>query len=77
VLYGLGGALLAWAAIGIMVLVLSTPVATLAQLYGSRYLLAGLNPEDTAILLGGGAVLGWLGAWISASRHLRSIEPRA
>jgi len=76
-LYGLGGGLLAWAAIGIMVIVLSPSVATLAQLYGSRYALAGPTLEDTAILLGGGAVLGWLGAWISASRHLRDIEPRA
>jgi cell division transport system permease protein len=77
VLYGLGGALLAWGVIGIMGMVLSTPVATLAQLYGSHYALTGPALEDTAILLGGGAVLGWLGAWISASRHLRNIEPRA
>ena len=77
VLYGLGGGLLAWGVIGIMVMVLSPPVATLAQLYGSRYTLAGPALEDTAILLGGGAVLGWIGAWISANRHLRSIEPRA
>jgi cell division transport system permease protein len=76
-LYGLGGALLAWGVIGIMVMVLSTPVATLAQLYGSHYALSGPALDDTAVLLGGGVVLGWLGAWISASRHLRSIEPRA
>src|SRR6201994_1059995 len=56
-LYGLGGGLLAWAFIGIMVMVLSPPVATLAQLYGSRYTLGGPALEDTAILLGGGAVL--------------------
>lgn len=76
-LYGLLGGFLAWVVIGIMVIVLAQPVATLAQLYGSRYTLAGPALEDTAILLGGGAVLGWLGAWISANRHLRSIEPRA
>jgi cell division transport system permease protein len=77
VLYGLGGALIAWGAIGAMVMVLSTPVLTLARLYGSQYVLAGPGAEDTALLLGGGALLGWLGAWISANRHLRSIEPRA
>jgi len=76
-LYGLGGALLAWGAIGLMVLTLSGPVATLAQSYGSHYVLGGPGAEDTAILLAGGALLGWLGAWISANRHLRSIEPRA
>jgi len=52
-------------------------VATLARLYGSRYLLRGPSPDDIGILLGTGVVLGWLGAWIAAARHLRDIEPRA
>jgi cell division transport system permease protein len=77
VLYGLGGALLAWGIVALLVALLGPPVATLAQLYGSRYTLQGLSVEDVGFLLGGGAVLGWLGAWISAARHLRSIEPRA
>jgi cell division transport system permease protein len=77
VLYGLGGALLAWAIVATAVAVLGEPVATLARLYGSRYVLQGLAGEDVEALLGAGAVLGWLGAWISAARHLRSIEPRA
>ena len=57
--------------------VLGDPVATLARLYGSRYVLRGPSRDDIGILLGAGAALGWLGAWISAARHLRSIEPRA
>lgn len=77
VLYGLGGGLLALGAVTVMVVVLAQPVATLAQLYGSNYTLAGPSLEDIGALLGGGAALGWLGAWISANRHLRSIEPRA
>ena len=77
VLYGLGGALLAWGIIAVTVAVLGEPVATLSRLYGGRYLLHGPAPMDIGILLGAGAVLGWLGAWISAARHLRSIEPRA
>jgi cell division transport system permease protein len=76
-LYGLGGALLAWGMVAVAVLVLSAPVATLARLYGSRYLLRGPSPDDIGILLGTGVVLGWLGAWIAAARHLRDIEPRA
>jgi cell division transport system permease protein len=76
-LYGLGGALLAWGIIALAIVVLGEPVATLARLYGSRFALRGPTQEDIAALLGGGAVLGWLGAWISAARHLRSIEPRA
>jgi len=77
VLYGLGGALLAWGIVAIAVAVLGEPVATLARLYGGRYVLQGPSRDDIGILLGAGAALGWLGAWISAARHLRSIEPRA
>jgi len=76
-LYGLGGALLAWAIVALAVVILGQPVATLARLYGSRYVLQGPSGEDIGVLLGAGVVLGWLGAWISAARHLRSIEPRA
>jgi cell division transport system permease protein len=76
-LYGLAGALLAWALVGVAVLVLRAPVATLAQLYGSRYTLAGPGPREIGLTLAAGMVLGWLGAWVAAARHLRGIEPRA
>jgi cell division transport system permease protein len=76
-LYGLGGALLAWGIVQLAILVLGEPVATLARLYGSRYVLRGPTNDDVGVLLGAGVVLGWLGAWIAAARHLRDIEPRA
>ncbi len=76
-LYGLGGALLAWGIITLTIALLAQPVSTLAQLYGSRYQLAGPGVEDATLLLAGGTFLGLLGAWISASRHLSRIEPRA
>jgi cell division transport system permease protein len=76
-LYGLGGAVLAWLIVEATVAILGQPVATLAQLYGSRYVLQGPSGDDIGIVLAAGLVLGWLGAWISAARHLRSIEPRA
>jgi len=77
VLYGLGGAVLGWLIVEAAVAILGRPVATLAQLYGSRYSLQGPTSDEILIVLGAGVVLGWLGAWISAARHLRSIEPRA
>lgn len=77
ILYGVGGALLAWAIVTTVVVVLGQPVATLSQLYGSQFTLQGLSPQEIGILLGTGVVLGWLGAWVSATRHLRAIEPRA
>jgi cell division transport system permease protein len=76
-LYGLGGALLAWGILALIVLLLRDSVATLARLYGSRYVLEGLSLSDVGTLLGAGLVLGWFGAWISAARHLQRIEPRA
>jgi cell division transport system permease protein len=76
-LYGLGGALLAWAMVGTAVLVLRAPVASLARLYGSSYSLRGAGLEDLGWVFGAGLGLGWLGAWLAAARHLRGIEPRA
>ena len=75
-LYGLGGALLAWGIVALAFGLLGEPVDKLARLYGSHFQLRGPSPEETGALLGAGAALGWLGAWISAARHLRSIEPR-
>jgi cell division transport system permease protein len=77
VLYGFGGALLAWGIVALAVAVLQDSVATLAKLYGSSYQLHGPSGDDIGSLLAAGAALGWLGAWISATRHLRRIEPRA
>lgn len=77
VLYGLAGALLALAIVEIAVGVLGRPIATLAELYGSHYALQGPPLDDVGVLLATGIVLGWMGAWISAARHLRRIEPRA
>jgi cell division transport system permease protein len=76
-LYGFGGALLAWIILEGAVLALAGPTVRLAQLYGSDFVLRGLGVRELALLFGGGIALGWLGAWISAFRHLRSIEPRA
>ena len=76
-LYGLGGALLAWGIIAVAVILVGESVDKLARLYGSHFQLQGPTAEEIGALLGAGAVLGWIGAWISAARHLRSIEPRA
>lgn len=77
VLYGLGGAVLAWVVLEGAVLGLDGPVGHLAHLYGSTFALAGLGERELTMLFAGGMALGWLGAWISAHRHLRGIEPRA
>jgi len=76
-LYGLWGAVLAWALVAAAILVLRAPVATLAQLYGSGFTLSGPGLEQVGVIFGAALSLGWLGAWLAAARHLRGIEPRA
>ena len=73
--YGIGGGLIAWLLTAIVVGVLRDPVQRIAGLYGSGFQIAGLGLQPTLILLASGVVLGWLGSYISASRHLRQIEP--
>ena len=73
--YGLGGAATAWVITLVALAVLREPISRLAGLYGSSFELGALGPEATAILLGSGIALGWLGSYIAATRHLRKIEP--
>jgi cell division transport system permease protein len=74
--YGLGGALIAWLIVTVVITVLGEPVQRIAGLYGSTFELNGLRLEGTGVLLLGGIVLGWLGSFIAATRELRGIEPK-
>jgi cell division transport system permease protein len=74
--YGLGGALIAWLIVTVVITVLGEPVQRIAGLYGSTFELNGLRLEGTGVLLVGGVVLGWLGSFIAATRELRGIEPK-
>lgn len=73
--YGVGGAVVAWLLTAIVVGVLREPVSRIAGLYGSGFSVSGLGVEPALILLGAGVLLGWLGSYVAASRHLRQIEP--
>jgi len=74
--YGLGGGAIAWLVVAIVILALSDPVQRIAGLYGSGYSLQGLGAEGSLALVVGGAILGWLGSFIAATRELRGIEPK-
>jgi cell division transport system permease protein len=73
--YGIGGAVIAWLLTAIVVGTLRAPVSRIAGLYGSGFEIQGLGLQPTLALLAAGVVLGWLGSYIAASRHLRQIEP--
>ena len=74
--YGLAGGLIAGVIVAVVVAVLGAPVQRIAGLYGSQFELQGVGVAGWAALLAGGAVLGWLGSFIVATRELREIEPK-
>ena len=74
--YGLLGAALAALWLIALAAALEPWLLQLARLYGSGFQLVGLTTEELGGLLGGGTLLGLLGAWIGAARHLSRIEPR-
>lgn len=69
-LQGLAGGLVAWIAVLLAFLMLRAPVAELIALYGIDFSLFILPMADSILLFGLAALLGWLGAWFSLSRHL-------
>ena len=75
-LQGLLGGITAWAIVAASLMLLNRPLGELSQLYASQFVLQPLNPGDSLSLLLFSLYLGWLGAWLSVSRHLSQIEPR-
>jgi cell division transport system permease protein len=70
------GALAALAIVYLCMRILNRSILELAQLYGSDFRLGFFGFPDCLALLAFAAVLGWLGAYMSVSRHLANIEPR-
>jgi cell division transport system permease protein len=74
---GLGGGLLAFALVAAGLAALGPFVGQLSAAYGANFALRGLARDEWPVLVGGGALLGLMGAWLAATYHLRRIEPRA
>lgn len=74
--YGLGGGLLAWVLVSIAIALLTAPSAELAADYDSPLGLTGLSPAAGLGLVAAGIVLGWVGALVTVSRRLASIQPK-
>ena len=75
VIYGLGGGGVALALVLLARRLLAGPLENLTRLYGSSFELSGLGWRTGFLTLAGSALLGWLGSWIAATRHIRGIEP--
>ena len=74
--YGLGGGLVAWLTVTVVITLLGEPVQRIAGLYGSSFQLHGLGLAGSTVLLVGGVLLGWLGSFIAATKEIRGIEPK-
>jgi len=75
-LQGLAGGALALVLVAATLALLNREVRTLADSYGSDFRFALLGAADAGAFLLFAALLGWLGAHLSVSRHLKAIEPR-
>lgn len=76
VLQGALGGLAALAIVYLCMRILNRSIFELARLYGSDFSLRFFGLSDCLALLAFAAILGWLGAYMSVSRHLSGIEPR-
>lgn len=74
--YGVIGALLAAVLVGILMYWLGSVAQQLFDFYQGRLVLQGLDLSTAFSLLALGVLLGFGAAWLSVSRHLRSLIPR-
>ncbi len=74
--YGLLGGLVATVILLAGLWSLRGPVTALAGLYGSGLELGGAGTSALLVLLGGGILAGWAGAWTAVARHLSAIQPK-
>lgn len=75
-LQGLLGGVGAWLIVAIAVRMLNRELASFGGLFGLSPSLGQMTVQQIAALLALAALLGWLGAWLSVSRHLWRMEPR-
>jgi cell division transport system permease protein len=73
--YGLLGGLLALALVAYGLYAIEEPVARLSGLYERRLIVLTLDFRESVLIVGAGVLLGLVGSWIAATRHMRRIEP--
>lgn len=61
--------------VSVLIAWLNGPVTSLSNLYGSDFALSYPSLGTSFSIMAGAAALGWLGAWLAASRHLYELEP--
>lgn len=74
--FGFGGAVLALIMLILCKLVITSSLEAISELYGADIGITGLGFAPALYILISGALLGWIGAWLASSRHIRALEPR-
>ena len=74
--YGLLGGALALGLVQYGLYLLEEPAARLAGLYQAGVSVLALTLTESLTILGIGVMLGLVGSWFAATRHMRRIEPR-
>ena len=74
-LYGLGGGVVALLLAALTTRLLAGAIRQLAETYGSDFGLTGVGWILSGEVLLGAGLLGWLGAWVASTWHIRAIEP--
>jgi len=72
-LQGVLGALIAVGILAISLLFLGLRVDTVAEAYSATFHLSGLAWSDVGLIIALSGTLGWIGAWLAASQHLRRL----
>ena len=67
------GALIAVGVLAVAMLFLGLRVDSVATAYGAAFSLSGLAWADAGLLVALSGSLGWIGAWLAASQHLRRL----
>ena len=73
---GLLGGAAAWAIVALAIHLLNRELAAFGNLFGLSPRLGFMPVGQSAILLAISGLLGWLGAWMSVSRHLWKMDPK-
>lgn len=73
-LQGLGGGLTAWLILYAALALFNLSVEEIARLYASDFRLAPLPPDASLVLVGGSALLGWLGSYWAVGRYLSRLD---
>ncbi len=74
--YGIIGGFVALCLLTVGGWLLAAPLERLLGLYGAELNLLGMNLGTALLVIGGGVVSGWGGAWTAVTRHLAAIQPK-